>query len=103
LKFSNIFNAKNVNKKEFLDIFMMISRDILMIIAKNDALVVNKSIISKLKVVSSMLSYEAVNEVIKECLEQKKNLEYNVNGTSVVDSVLFKLAEVKVKCRRLLA
>ena len=103
LKFSNIFNAKTVNKKEFLDIFMMIARDILMIIAKNDALVVNKNIISKLKVVSSMLNFDALNEVIKECLEQKKNLEYNVNGTSVVDSVLFKLAEVKVKCRRLLA
>ena len=82
---------------------MMIARDILMIIAKNDALVVNKNIISKLKVVSSMLNFDALNEVIKECLEQKKNLEYNVNGTSVVDSVLFKLAEVKVKCRRLLA
>ena len=103
LKFSNIFNAKNINKKEFLDIFMMIARDVLMVIAKNDALVVNKNIISKLKVVASMLSYEAVNDVIKECLEQKKNLDYNVNGTSVVDGVLFKLAEVKVKCRRLLA
>ena len=101
LKYSNIFNAKTVNKKEFLDVFMMIARDILMVLSKTENLVVNKSILSKLKVVSSMLSFDAVNEVIKECLAQKKNLDFNVNGTSVVDSVLFKLAEVKVKCRRL--
>lgn len=103
LKFSNIFNAKTINKREFLDIFMMIARDVSMIIAKNDGLVVNKNLISKLKVVASMLNFDAVSEVVKECLEQKKNLDYNVNGTSVIDSVLFKLAEVKVKCRRLLA
>ncbi len=101
LKYSNIFNAKTVNRKEFLDVFMMIARDILMVLSKTENLVVNKSILSKLKVVSSMLSFDAVNEVIKECLAQKKNLDFNVNGTSVVDSVLFKLAEVKVKCRRL--
>ena len=103
LKYSTIFNAKNIDKKELLDVFMIIARDILMVLAKTDELVVNKSIIAKLKVVSSMLSFDAVNEVINECLKQKKNLEYNVNSTSVVDSVLFKLAEVKVKCRRLLA
>ena len=101
LKYSNIFNAKTINKKEFLDIFMMIARDILMILSKTENLVNNRSILSKLKVVSSMLNFDAVTEVINECLVQKKNLDFNVNGTSVVDSVLFKLAEVKVKCRRL--
>lgn len=103
LKFSTYFNAKHIVKKEFLDMFMMIARDVLMLISKTDSLVVNKSVIAKLKVVANMLNYDAVNELIKECLNQKKNLEYNVNSTSVVDGVLFKLAEVKVKCRRLLA
>lgn len=102
LKYSNIFNAKTINKKDFLDVFMMVARDIAMVIAKREELIVNKSIISKLKVIASSLSYDAINEVIKECLNQKKNLDYNVNGTSVIDGVLFKLAEVKVKCRRLL-
>ena len=62
---------------------------------------INKAPINKLKVVASMLNLDSTGEIIKECLKQKKNLEFNVNSTSVVDSVLFKLAEVKVKCRRL--
>lgn len=101
LKYSVIFNGKSVDKKEFLNIFMILTRDISMIISKSENLVINKNCINKLKVVASMLNLNATSELIDECLRQKKNLEFNVNGTSVVDSVLFKLAEVKVKCRRL--
>lgn len=101
LKYSNIFNAKTVNKEEFLDIFMMISRDISMLLAGHEELVNFKNIVSKLKVVSSMLNYEGVNVLIKTCIEAKEKLFFNVNSTSVVDGVLFKLAEVKVKCRKL--
>lgn len=101
LKFSNYFNGKTIDKKEFLNIFMLLARDISMIISKKENLVVNKNAINKLKVVSSMLNLTATSELVSECLKQKKNLEMNVNQTSVIDSVLFKLAEVKVKCRRL--
>lgn len=101
LKYSVYFNSKNIDKSEFLNIFMMIARDVSMIISKAENLVINKASINKLKVVASMLKLDSTGEIIKECLKQKKNLEFNVNSTSVVDSVLFKLAEVKVKCRRL--
>lgn len=101
LKYSVYFNGKTIDKKEFLNIFMTIARDISMIISKADSLVINKASINKLKVVASMLNANATSEIISECLKQKKNLEFNVSSTSVVDSVLFKLAEVKVKCRRL--
>lgn len=101
LKYSVYFNGKNIDKKEFLNIFMTIARDVSMIISKAESLVINKASINKLKVVASMLNLGAINDLINECLIQKKNLEFNVGSTSVVDSVLFKLAEVKVKCRRL--
>ena len=101
LKHSVYFNGKNIDKKEFLDIFMIMIRDIAMILSTREDLVISKNSLSKLKVVSSMLNLNATSELIDECLKQKKNLEFNVNQTSVVDSVLFKLAEVKVKCRRL--
>ena len=101
LKYSVYFNGKNIDKKEFLNIFMMMIRDVSMILSKSESLVVNKNCIAKLKVVSSMLNLASTSELIEECLQQKKNLDFNVNSTSVVDSVLFKLAEVKVKCRRL--
>ena len=80
---------------------MTIARDVSMIVSKAESLVINKASINKLKVVASMLNLGAINDLINECLIQKKNLEFNVGSTSVVDSVLFKLAEVKVKCRRL--
>ena len=100
LKFASVFSAKNVDKTEFLNIFEMIARDIGMILSKNEQLVINKNVIPKLKVVSSMLSFDAVSELVDECLKQKQNLVFNVNANSAVDGVLFKLAEVKVKCRR---
>lgn len=101
LKYSVYFNGKNIDKKEFLDILMMLARDVSMIISKSENLVINKNCITKLKVVAAMLNLDATTTIIAECLKQKKNLEFNVNQTSVVDSVLFKIAEVKVKCRRL--
>lgn len=101
LKYSVYFNGKNIDKKEFLNIFMILARDISMINSKSEGLVINKNCLTKLKVVASMLNLNATDALIEECLKQKKNLEFNVNPTSVVDSVLFKLAEVKVKCRRL--
>ena len=101
LKYSVLFNGKNVDKKEFLNIFMIMIRDIAMILSKKEDLVISKNSLSKLKVVASMLNHEATCELTEECLRQKKNLEFNVNQTSVVDNVLFKLAEVKVRCRRL--
>ena len=101
LKYSVYFNGKTVDKKEFLNIFMVMVRDVAMIVSKTEDLVVNKNCLAKLKVVASMLNLNATSELVGECLKQKKNLEFNVNSTSVIDSVLFKLAEVKVKCRRL--
>jgi len=53
LRYSNIFNSKNVDKKEFLDVFMMIARDISMILAGKEELVSLKNILSKLKVIAN--------------------------------------------------
>lgn len=101
LKFSAYFNGKNIDKREFLDIFMLLIRDVSLVLSKKENLVINKNCLTKLKLVASMLNFNATSALIEECIKQKKNLEFNVNSTSVVDGVLFKLAEVKVKCRRL--
>lgn len=101
LKYSVYFNGKLIDKKEFLDLFMVLVRDVSLILSKKEELVINKNCLTKLKLVASMLNFNAATILIDECIKQKKNLEFNVNSTSVIDSVLFKLAEVKVKCRRL--
>lgn len=101
LKYSNIFSAKTVDKDEFIDIVMLILRDVMMISSKKEEYVICKNLISKLKIISSTLSLDAIRVLIETCYAEKKKLAYNVNGTAVIDDFLFKLAEVKVKCRRL--
>lgn len=101
LKFSNEFSAKTVDKNEFFDIAMVVARDVMMILSGKDEFVLCKNIIPKLKVISSMLNLELVSKLIDACVESKKKLLFNVNSTAVIDDFLFKIAEVKVKCRRL--
>ena len=102
LKYSSLFSSKDFDKNEFFDIFSLFLRDVSMILAGKSQFVVCKNVINKLKLVSSSLSLSAVTELIELCFESKKALLFNANSTAVVDEFLFKLAEVKVKCRRLL-
>ncbi len=101
LKFSNIFSGKTIDKEEFINISMLLLRDIMMILSKKEELVVCKNVLAKLKVISAGLNLSGVQSLISACLEEKKKLAFNVNTTAVIDDFLFKYAEVKVKCRRL--
>lgn len=101
LKYSGIFSAKNVDKEEFVNIFQLLIRDVMMILSKKEELVICKNVLAKLKVVSSSMTLSAAQSLMKVCYDAKHKLAFNVNSTAVVDDVLFKLAEVKVKCRRL--
>lgn len=101
LKYSSVFSAKNIDKEEFINVAMLLLRDIMMIISKKEELVICKNVIAKLKVISSDLSLAGVQTLVETCYAEKQKLSFNVNNTAVVDDFLFKLAEVKVKCRRL--
>lgn len=101
LKYSSMFTAKNVDKDELIDISTLICRDIMMIISGKEELVVCKNVLTKLKVIASSLTLSAAAELMQLLTRAKEDLNYNSNQTAVVDSFLFKLAEVKVKCRRL--
>lgn len=102
LQYSSYFTAKNVDKNEFFDIATIICRDLMMIISGRSELVICKNVLVKLKVIASSLNLISLNSLIEYCNEAKKDLKFNANQTAVIDGFLFKLAEVKVKCRRLL-
>lgn len=101
LKYSSIFSAKTVDKEEFINVAQLLLRDLMMILSGKEELVVCKNVLAKLKVISSSVTLESVSSLVGLCYEEKKKLTFNVNSTAVVDDFLFKLAEVKVKCRRL--
>ncbi|MBQ8451177.1 MAG: hypothetical protein IJ538_00130 [Clostridia bacterium] len=100
LNFSNKFTAKNVDKNEFLDILLLIFRDLNLILAGKEECVNLKNILPKLKLIATTLSLAGVTILTDECNKLKKELYANANEVIVVDSILFKLAEVKVKCKR---
>ncbi len=102
LNFSSYYSNKSVDKKEFVDIAIIICRDVLMVLAGCNELVMLKSEITKLKMIAASLNLDQTNNLLEFCLLSKQKLESNVNPVSVADGLLFKIAEVKVKCKKLL-
>jgi len=101
LKYSAEFNSKKINKDEFFDICNILIRDLLMILSQKDELVANQNVLPQLKAISKKLNSELALELMDMCLKCKQMLLINVNSTSVIDEFLYKLAEVKVRCRKL--
>lgn len=101
LKYSVIFNDKKIDKNEFFDICTMILRDVLFVRLNTENLIINKNILENLKQISKKLNENALLELISMCTNCKEMLAFNVNNTATIDEFLYKLAEVKVKCRRL--
>lgn len=101
LKFSAIFADKKIDKNEFFDISTSLLRDMLCVYAKTENLVINKSVLANLRAISQKMNYDAII-ILLDCSKKcKEMLKFNVSGVAVVDEFLYKLAEVKVKCRRL--
>ena len=100
LGFSSIFSSKIIDKEEFANLFMLITRDVCMVKAGNKNLVNNKHMMKELEIISNEFSLEALYKIIDFCLRFKEDLVYNVNVGAAVDEFLLKLTEVKVKCKR---
>lgn len=101
LRFSVIFTDKKVDKDEFFNICSMFLRDIMFIMVGKEEYIINKNVVIELKQISAKLNESFCIELIEKCRECKGMLAFNVSSTAVIDEFLFKLAEVKVKCRRL--
>ena len=100
LKFAHIFEAKTIDKNEFLDVCVLLLRDISMILSGNNSLVVNKHHEGALNRISQQFSLQATTNIISECLRLKEDLYYNTNTTAVLDQFLLRLAQEKVKCKK---
>ena len=101
LEYSNYFTSKNIDKNEFFDIALLISRDLSFILTKNYDLVLCKNVFEKLKLTAVSFNLEATTELIGLCIKTKKELPLNVNQTALIDNFLFKIAEVKIRCKKL--
>lgn len=100
LFYSSYFSNKNIDKNEFVQIALMLCRDLQMVKVGKTELVSLKSEVEKLKLIAASLSLEGTNILTEECFAAKKKLFFNVNSAAVSDGLLFKIAEVKVKCKK---
>ncbi len=100
IEYASYFSNKNIDKKEVVQIALMLSRDIQMVLLGASELVCLKSELPKLKLISASLTIGGANEIAATCIAAKKELFFNVNQTAVSDGLLFKIAEVKVKCKK---
>lgn len=100
LDFANIFLDKNINKEEFADLFMLITRDVAMAKIGNDSLIYNEHKKAELNLIAEQFSLEALYKIIEYCLQLKEDLIYNTFVSAAIDEFLLKVVEVKVKCKK---
>lgn len=100
IDFAKIFSQKSVDKEEWINLIMMFCRDILVYKAGKKNLVESKSAENRIAALSGSFSVTALTKIIEECLKSAESLQYNVNETCVVDELLLKFVEVKVRCRK---
>lgn len=100
LKYITMFENKNIDKTELIDTLMLLVRDIALIIAESNDLVINKHHINVLTTIAKQFNLQATSNIISECLRLKEDLYYNTNNTVVLDRLILKLAQEKAKCRK---
>lgn len=100
LSYSAYLTAKEIDKNEIFDISFLFIRDILFILSGKEELAVCKSISGSLKAASTQLNIDGALKLLDACKNAKKELQIGTNPTAVVDNFLFKIVEVKVKCKR---
>ena len=100
LEYTNIFSSKSINKEEFADLVMLITRDVCMAKVERYELINNSHKKNELQSISQQFSMEALYKIIEYCLQFKEDLVYNTNVTAAIDEFLLKIVEVKVKCKR---
>ena len=100
LKYVSLFDNKNVDKNEFIDVCILLLRDVSMILSKADNLVVNKHHFNYLTQIAQQFSLGALTNIISECVNAKEDLYFNTNSTAVLDKLILVIAQEKVKCKK---
>lgn len=85
--------------KEFLEIFYIAIRDILVIQCSDIEFVLCKNRINDIMVAASSMSLKAGTQILDLIVRMQQRLHYNGNVVSVIDELLFSYLEVKALCQ----
>ncbi|HHW89536.1 MAG TPA: DNA polymerase III subunit [Clostridiales bacterium] len=85
--------------KEFLELFYIVIRDIMVIQCADIDLVLCKNRINDIMVAASSISLKAATQMLDLIVRMRQRLFYSGNLVSVIDELLFSYLEVKALCQ----
>lgn len=100
LPFLSLIDVNKISLAEFFDLTISLLRDIMVMCSGQIALVVNRSKIEELKIISVGFNLVSLEKIIKLALACKKDLVFNANAQMVLDEFLLKMVEIKVLCKK---
>ena len=85
--------------KEFLEIFYIAIRDIMVIQSSRTDIILCKNRINDIMNAAKSINLKAGTEILDQIQRMQQRLYYNGNQVSVIDELLFSYLEVKALCR----
>ncbi|HEY8423286.1 MAG TPA: hypothetical protein VIL23_00820 [Clostridia bacterium] len=85
--------------KEFLELFYIAVRDILVIQCSDINFILCKNRINDIMFAASSMSLKAGTQILDLIVRMQRRLRYNGNVTSIIDELLFSYLEVKALCQ----
>lgn len=86
--------------EESIDALQFTLLDVIRIKSGNIDLVSNKSNLAKLKQIADELSFTALTKIVEQTYEAKAMIGANVSKVNIIDQLLLKIVEVRIKCKK---
>lgn len=86
--------------EESIDALQFTLLDVIRIKSGNIDLVSNKSNLAKLKQIADELSFTALTKIVEQTYEAKAMIDANVSKVNIIDQLLLKIVEVRIKCKK---
>ena len=86
--------------EDSIDALQFTLLDVIRIKSGNIDLVSNKSNLAKLKQIADELSFTALTKIVEQTYEAKAMIDANVSKVNIIDQLLLKIVEVRIKCKK---
>lgn len=100
VSYVSLFSGKGINREELGELFMLISRDAMMIKLGKVELIHNHHKVDSLKKIAEGFSVPALYRVIECSLQFKEDISISTLPISAIDEFLLKIVEAKVRCKQ---
>ncbi len=100
LMYVSKFQTYDSDLQDVINCFASITLDVIRAKARATKIITNKMYATYIKQMSENLSYTALTKIVEATYTAKQMQEANVMSTNIIDQLLLKIVEVKLKCKR---